>query len=174
MTAGKPSEVSISGGNASLSTKEKVMNNLSVYNPWNDQGNASRWELRQVLDRIFNPEQADQSNIVTSQWAPNVDICEEENRFLILADIPGVDPEDIEVTMENGILSIKGQRTDESIQQKGKVTRIERSHGTFYRRFALPDSADANGIKASGRHGVLEIAIPKRPESAPRRITVSH
>lgn len=150
------------------------MNNLSIYSPWNNQGNDPHRELRQVLDRFFNPEQADQSNIVTSQWAPNVDISEEENRFLILADIPGVDPKDIEVTMEKGILSIKGQRSDESIQQQGKLTRVERSHGTFYRRFALPDSADANGIKASGRHGVLEIAIPKRPESAPRRISVSH
>ena len=75
--------------------------------------------------------------------------------------------------MENGILSLKGQRIDESIQQKGKLTRIERAHGTFYRRFALPDSADANGIKATGRHGVLEILIPKRPETAPRRISVN-
>ena len=150
------------------------MNNLSRYNPWNAQGTDPRGEFRQMLDRIFNPEQADQSNIVTSQWAPNVDIEEEEHRFLIRADIPGVDPENIEVTMEQGILSIKGERTNESIQQKGKLTRVERSHGTFYRRFALPDSADANGIKATGRHGVLEITIPKRPESAPRRINVSH
>jgi len=150
------------------------MNNLSLYNPWNGQGSDPHREFRQVLDRIFNPDQADQSNVVTSQWAPNVDITEEDNRFLILADIPGVDPKDIEVTMEKGILSIKGQRIDESIQQKGKMTRVERSHGTFYRRFALPDSADANGIKASGRNGVLEIAIPKRPESAPRRISVTH
>ena len=150
------------------------MNNLSIYSPWNGQGSDPQRELRQVLDRIFNPEQADQSNIVTSQWAPHVDITEEEDRFLILADIPGIDPKDIEVTMEKGILSIKGQRIDASIQKNGKLTRVERSHGTFYRRFALPDSADANGIKASGRHGVLEIAIPKRPESAPRRINVSH
>ncbi|MEO5623255.1 MAG: Hsp20/alpha crystallin family protein [Dokdonella sp.] len=128
--------------------------------------------MRQILGSIFNPEQSDQSNVVTSQWAPQVDIKEEDDQFLILADIPGVDPKDIEITMEKGILSLKGQRIDESIQQKGKLTRVERSHGTFYRRFALPDSADPNGIKATGRHGVLEIMIPKRPESAPRRIQV--
>ena len=149
-------------------------NNLSLYNPWNVPGNDPAREMFQVLDRIFKPEQSDQSNIVTSQWAPHVDIAEEEDRFLILADIPGVDPKDIEITMEKGILSLKGQRVDASIQQNGKLTRVERSHGTFYRRFALPDSADPNGIKASGRHGVLEIAIPKRPEMAPRRIEVSH
>ncbi len=147
-------------------------NNLSLYSPWTSQGTDPHREMRQILGSLFNPEQSDQSNVVTSQWAPQVDIKEEEDRFLILADIPGVDPKDIEITMEKGILSLKGQRTDESIQLKGKLTRVERSHGTFYRRFALPDSADPNGIKASGRHGVLEILIPKRPESAPRRIQV--
>ena len=103
---------------------------------------------------------------------PAVDIREEDGHFLILADIPGVDPKDIEITMEKGILTLKGQRNEESIRQKGKLTRGERSHGTFYRRFALPDSANPDGIKASGRHGVLEIVIPKRPETAPRRIQV--
>jgi HSP20 family protein len=146
--------------------------NLSLYSPWNAPGSDPHRDMRQILGSIFNTEQSDQSNVVTSQWAPQVDIKEEDDQFLILADIPGVDPKDIEITMEKGILSLKGQRIDESIQQKGKVTRVERSHGTFYRRFALPDSADPNGIKASGRHGVLEILIPKRPESAPRRIQV--
>jgi HSP20 family protein len=75
--------------------------------------------------------------------------------------------------MEKGILSIKGERKAETTEQNGKVTRVERSHGSFYRRFALPDSADAEGIKATGRHGVLEISIPKRPETAPRRINVN-
>ncbi len=147
-------------------------NTLPLYSAWNAQGNDPHREMRQILGSIFNPEQSDQSNVVTSQWAPQVDIKEEDDQFLILADIPGVDPKDIEITMEKGILSLKGQRIDESIQQKGKLTRVERSHGTFYRRFALPDSADPNGIKATGRHGVLEIMIPKRPESAPRRIQV--
>jgi HSP20 family protein len=143
------------------------------HNPW---GSASQLqeEIRNVFGRFFGDEEGDQSNVVTSQWAPRVDIREESNRFVILADIPGVDPKDIEVSMDKGILSIKGERTAEKKEDTERYTRVERSHGLFYRRFALPDSADADGIKASGKHGVLEIIIPKRPESTPRRIEVNH
>jgi HSP20 family protein len=143
------------------------------HNPWQAHGGNLQDEIRNVFDRFFNTEETDQSNVVTSQWTPRVDIKEEDSRFVIFADIPGVDPKDIEITMEKGILSIKGERKAETTEQNGKVTRVERSHGSFYRRFALPDSADAEGIKATGRHGVLEISIPKRPETAPRRINVN-
>jgi len=146
--------------------------NLSTYDPVSARGSELHREMRQVIGSLFNREQSDNSNFVTSQWVPAVDIKEEERQFFILADIPGVDPKAIEITMEKGILTIKGQRIDESIRQGGKLARGERSRGTFYRRFALPDSADPDGIKASGRHGVLEIVIPKRPETAPRRIHV--
>ncbi len=130
-------------------------------------------EFRQMLDRFFDDEDTgDRSDVVTSQWAPHVDIREEDRRFVIEADIPGVDPKDIDVHMDNGVLSIRGERKSESTSDNGKYTRVERSHGVFYRRFALPDSADPDGISATGRHGVLEIAIPKRPETTPRRIDI--
>lgn len=125
-----------------------------------------------LFDKLAHADEGDQSNVVTSQWAPRVDIKEEAERFLIQADVPGVDPKDIEISMDKGILSIKGERASESKEESERYTRIERSRGLFYRRFALPDSADPEGIRASGRHGVLEIVIPKRPETTPRRITV--
>lgn len=146
---------------------------ITRYNPWNAQGNNFQDEIRSVFDRFFGNEESDQSNVVTSQWTPRVDIKEEDGRFVIFADIPGVDPKDIEITMEKGILSIKGERKSETKEQNGKLTRVERSHGLFYRRFALPDSANAEGIQATGKNGVLEISIPKRPETAPRRISVN-
>lgn len=141
------------------------------YNPWAIHGSLQD-EIRSAVDRLVNEGDGDQSNVVTSQWAPRVDIKEEPERFLIQADIPGVDPKDIEINMDNGILSIKGERSTESQHGAGSYSRVERSHGSFYRRFALPDSADPNGIAASGRHGVLEISIPKRAETKPRRIEV--
>lgn len=134
-----------------------------------------RDDFKQAFDtfsKLAQYDETDQSNVVTSQWAPRVDIKEESNRFVIFADVPGVDPKDIEVSMDKGILSIKGERTSESKQESDRYTRLERSRGLFYRRFALPDSADPDGIKATGRHGVLEISIPKRPETTPRRITI--
>lgn len=146
--------------------------NASRFPIWSGRGFPQ--EIQQAFERFLNPDDSDQSNVVTSQWAPRVDIREEADRFIIYADIPGVDPANIEVTMEKGILSLKGERSSESRAEGegGRFTRVERSHGSFYRRFALPDSANPEGIKASGRHGVLEVSIPKRAESAPRRITV--
>lgn len=130
-------------------------------------------DVRQMFERFFQNEESDASSVVTSQWAPRVDIKEEDQRFVIFADIPGVDPADIEVSMEKGLLTIKGERTVEKQEQNNRFTRIERAHGSFHRRFALPDSADADRISATGKHGVLEIVIPKKAETAPRRIAIN-
>lgn len=148
------------------------MNSLGRINPWQGQGPLQD-DLKSVFERFFGEADGDQSNVVTSQWMPRCDIKEEGERFVIFADIPGVDPKDIEISMDKGILSIRGERSTESREENQRFSRVERAHGVFYRRFALPDSADADGIRASGRNGVLEISIPKRPETKPRRIAVN-
>ncbi len=125
-------------------------------------------DIRHVFNRLFaDGEQA-------GEWTPRVDIREEQQRFVILADIPGVEPKDIEISTDKGVLSIKGARKSETAEENGKLTRIERSSGTFLRTFSLPDSADAEGISAVGKHGVLEVSIPKKPQAAPRKIEVTH
>ena len=144
---------------------------ITRYNPRNTQP-ALQDEIKQVFDRFFGESNGDHSNVVTSQWMPRVDIKEEDDRFVIFADIPGVDPKEIEIHMDKGILSIRGERGSEARDENQRFSRIERTHGVFYRRFALPDSANAEGIGATGRHGVLEITIPKKPETTPRRIQV--
>lgn len=130
-------------------------------------------DFRQLFDRFFDGNSGDQSDVVTSEWAPRVDVREEDQRFVIEADIPGVDPKDIEINMDKGVLSIRGERKSEHKEGDGKYSRVERAHGVFHRRFALPDSADASGIHASGKLGTLEIVIPKRPETTPRKIEVN-
>lgn len=140
--------------------------------PW-IAGSGFQDELKQVFDKFFSENDSDQSNVVTSQWTPRVDIREEPQRFVILADVPGVDPKDIEINMDKGILSIRGERKSETRDSSERYSRVERSHGLFYRRFALPDSANPDGISATGGHGVLEISIPKKPETTPRRISVN-
>ncbi len=114
----------------------------------------------------------DYSNIVTSRWRPAVDIKEEDNRFVILADVPGVDPKDIEITMEQGVLTLKGERASEKEESGEGYSRVERVRGTFYRRFSLPDTADAERIEAKGKNGVLEIVLPKLEKVQPRKIAV--
>lgn len=130
-------------------------------------------ELRQAFNQFFQTDDdRDGSSVVTSQWTPRVDIKEEADRFVILADLPGVDPGDVEVLMDKGILSIRGERQSEARDGDASFSRVERRYGSFHRRFALPDSADPEGVTASGHNGVLEISIPKRPETTPRRIQV--
>lgn len=152
------------------------MNNM-VRNPqWPNQG-LTQDPIKQVFDRLFEGTlfqngATDESSVVTSQWIPRVDIKEEPNRFVLYADIPGVDPKDIEVQMDKGMLTIKGERRGEAVVETENFSRIERRHGSFHRRFALPDSADPEGISAIGHNGVLQISIPKRPETTPRRIQV--
>lgn len=105
-------------------------------------------------------------------WVPAVDIREEASQFVLLADLPGVEPSSIEVQMDKGVLSIKGERAAAAAGENELFSRSERGHGAFNRRFTLPDTADAEGIVARSHNGVLEIRIPKRSEAAPRRIQV--
>ena len=84
-----------------------------------------------------------------------------------------MDPKDIEITMENGVLTLKGERSTEKKEEREGYKRIERARGTFYRRFSLPDTADAEKIDAHSRDGVLEIVLPKHEKVQPRRITVN-
>ena len=107
-----------------------------------------------------------------SDWRPAVDVREEDARFVIAADVPGVTPETIEITMEEGVLTIRGERRTRGEDEAG-YTRAERANGRFERRFSLPDTADASGISARTEHGVLEVSIPKKAATQPRRIPVA-
>ena len=147
------------------------MNHLR-HSGWKQHTNPLQDELQQVFERFFGDNETDSSSVVTSQWVPRVDIKEEANRFVIFADLPGVDPSSIEIDMDKGVLSIKGERKADDKADGERWSRNERAHGVFYRRFALPDSANPDGIEATGKHGVLQISIPKRPEASPRRINV--
>ena len=114
----------------------------------------------------------DESSVEMSQWMPAVDIKEEADKFMVLADIPGVEAKDVDVSVEKGALIIRGERHTEFSEEKEGVKRKERHDGVFYRRFMLPDTADMQGITAKSRNGVYEITIPKSGNSSTRRITV--
>lgn len=137
------------------------------YEPWSLLN-----QLHREMDSMFRTGREDESAMATSDWNPAVDIKEEEDAFLIYADIPGVDPADIEVHMEHGVLTIKGERRSEAEEERDNYRRVERVRGSFYRRFSLPDTADAERITARSEHGVLEVRIPKQEKVQPRRIAV--
>jgi len=108
----------------------------------------------------------------TTEWRPAVDIIEDKEQFILRADVPGVEPNDIDVSMDAGVLTISGGRQDESQDDATGAQRIERASGRFMRRFTLPETANAEGITAKTSNGILEVAIPKQAEIQPRRITV--
>jgi HSP20 family protein len=142
---------------------------LSNYDPMNMLN-----QFHRDLERVFGGREManGDSTIATSAWVPAVDIKEEGNQFVIEADIPGVDPKEVDVFMENGVLTIKGERKVEKQAEKNGFKRVERLHGNFYRRFSLPETADPEKISATGKNGVLQITIPKREVAQPRRIQV--
>ncbi|TCK17454.1 HSP20 family protein [Thiogranum longum] len=142
---------------------------LVRYEPWSLL-NQLQGEMSRMLDTNRYGEEG--SPLATSDWVPAVDIKEEDDRYVIHADVPGVEARDIEVNMEDGVLSIRGERKIENEEEREGYKRIERVRGNFYRRFSLPDGADAEAISAKCKDGVLEIIIPKQTKVMPKRIEV--
>lgn len=143
------------------------------YQPW-----ALRRDLFNDFGRFLlqneNGTATDGSSGATADWIPAVDIAEYGDRFVLHADVPGVDPTTIEVTLEKGVLTLSGSREVAAEPAGVERRRIERTAGRFHRRFSLPDTVDSEAVTARGNNGVLEIVIPKRPTAQPRRITVNH
>ena len=129
-------------------------------------------ELGSHIENMLGRQLEDASFVDTSTWAPAVDIKEEKDRFLVLADIPGVSKENINISLENNVLTLRGERYFENTEQNKDYTRKERVQGQFYRRFSLPKIADDAKISAKYKHGVLEISIPKKEQSVEKKIDI--
>jgi HSP20 family protein len=147
----------------------------------------SSWNpLRELEDfqsrilRAFNPaptarggDDGRQQSLAMTEWAPLVDITEDENAYLITAEIPRVNKEDVKVTVENGMLTITGERKFEKEEgDKKKYHRVERAYGCFARSFALPDDSDTSSVDAQFKDGVLDIRIAKSEAARPKQIEV--
>ncbi len=128
------------------------------------------------LQKLFEPLQTTspfgKNDVFATDWIPAVDIKDENDKFIIHADIPGVNAKDIDIQLENNILTIKGSRETEQKEEKNNYVHIERSKGTFMRRFSLPDSIDPNKIEAGSKDGILELILYKTKESGSRKINV--
>ena len=136
------------------------------HDPWD----AMR-EFHTQLDRMFGPHTDGETDTVAN-WVPPIDIHESEAAYEVSADLPGVDPKDIEISLEGGILSIQGEREAEGRDDGHGYSRTERSYGSFFRRFTLPDTADSDNISARTDHGVLTLRVPKKAKVLPKKITV--
>src|SRR5207302_10969135 len=141
----------------------------------------NRWEpsrgattLQEQLNRVLADmlERAgDESNL--TPWAPAVDIFETEHQLVVKADLPDVNPQDLDIRVENNILTIRGERKFENEVNEENYLRVERSYGSFSRSFQLANSVNSEAIKADYQNGVLTLSIPKREEAKPKQIKVN-
>ena len=144
---------------------------LVSYEPW-ALVNRLHAQLGQAFNRTTDTTATTSAPSVS--WIPRVDIYEEAERFVVLADVPGVEAKDIDITADKGVLTIRGERSAEKKEsEKNGYERVERTSGSFLRRFTLPDSANTESITAKQTNGVLEVSIPKHPQVQPRRISVN-
>lgn len=144
---------------------------IARFEPWSLLHMLQR-DLEQMSGRRLALAGADENGNSVADYVPAVDVIEENDRFVLRADLPGVDPKNITISMENGALSLAGERLSEKSGDTNGMHRIERLSGKFYRRFSLPESADAENITAKSANGILEVTIPKKPQVQSRRITV--
>lgn len=143
---------------------------LVRYDPWNLM-NRIHSDLDRLLESHARGVEDSTTGSVTD-WVPAVDIRELDDRFVIHADVPGVKAEQIDITMEDGVLTLQGERDTGAREAENGFRRVERISGRFFRRFTLPDTADADAIEARCSDGVLELVIPKLAKVQPRRIDV--
>lgn len=130
--------------------------------------------LQDQINRVFNEafeRRGEESNLTS--WAPAVDIYESEHELVVKADLPDVDPKDLDIRVENNILTIRGERKFEKNVSTENYLRVERAYGTFSRSFALSNTVNTDAIKAEYQNGVLTLHIPKREEAKPKQIKVS-
>jgi len=141
----------------------------------------ARWEpfrgvstLQDQINRLFNDtfeRTGEESNLTA--WAPAVDIYETEQELVVKADLPDVDPKDLDIRVENNILTIRGERKFEKKVNEENYLRVERSYGSFARSFTLANTVNSEAIKAEYHNGVLTLNIPKREEAKPKQIKVN-
>ena len=141
----------------------------------------NRWDLsrgsttlQEQLNRVFGnvlERAGDESNL--TPWAPAVDIFETEHELVVKADLPDVNPQDLDIHVENNILTIRGERKFENQEKEENYLRIERAYGSFSRTFSLANTVNSDAIKADYKNGVLTLSIPKREEAKPKQIKVN-
>ena len=142
------------------------MSTLAYYDPFRNVRS-----LQGEINRLFDRDMDDSTGQLT-QWPMRVDIREDENQIVVKADVPGMEQKDISVNVDNGMLTISGERKFSDEEHKEQYHRVERAYGRFSRSFQMPNTTDPENISASHKNGVLEVTLPKREEAKPRSIQV--
>ncbi|HJS43152.1 MAG TPA: Hsp20/alpha crystallin family protein [Gemmatimonadales bacterium] len=149
---------------------------LTTRNSQRDPAAADLFTVSNRISRLLNDAFGgldwQYRDSVNASWVPPVDIFEDSNAIRIMAEVPGVQPQDVKISLEGNVLTVHGTKQQLAEERTERVHRYERTYGVFERTFSLPASVDANSIKASYDHGVLTITLPKMAEARPRQIQV--
>jgi len=148
---------------------------LVRYEPW-----SAVERLHRQIGHLFgtengaavNGDSAEGGGAAVVNWVPAVDVLEQPDSFVVRADLPGIEPKDIQITADKGVLTISGERKLERSEEQKSVARLERVEGRFLRRFTLPDNVRTDDIRARHLNGVLEVTIPKVAAPEPKRVSV--
>jgi HSP20 family protein len=145
------------------------MNSITRWDPFRNLSS-----LQEQVNRLFETSfKANTDKSALTAWAPAVDIYETENELVIKADLPDVAEKDIDVRIENNMLTIRGERKFEESVKEDNYLRVERAYGSFSRSFSLPNTVNTEAIQASYKDGVLKIELPKRAESKPKQVKIN-
>ena len=149
-----------------------MIRGLRVLDPWKDFGS-----LQERINRIFDDTirtlyPTDGEELEKGTWAPAVDIYETNDSFVVSADLPGLNKDEIQIDLKDNTLTLKGEKKFEEKVSKDNYIRVERSYGSFVRSFTLPQNVDPEKIKAKYKEGVLEVTIPKKEDARPKQIKV--
>jgi HSP20 family protein len=140
----------------------------------------TRWDpfrefssLQDRMNRLFRESQGPEESLATSSFAPPVDVYEDEHNVTLKIEVPGIDEQDIDVRIENNVLTVHGERKFEKEEKEQNYRRVERQYGSFTRTFTLPTTVDAEKVSANYDKGILKIALPKKAEAKPKQIKVN-
>jgi HSP20 family protein len=144
--------------------------------PWRTRNGGSldmfRNEMENMVEQFFGAPLDFSEPRALQPWAPRVDVKETDKEFVVKADLPGVEPKDVEISVADGSLVLRGEKKEEREEKKDNYHRVERFLGKFYREIPLPPGADADKVAAVSAKGVITITIPKKPEVMPKKISV--
>ena len=128
--------------------------------------------LNSVLDEAFGNFQREDGGTITAAWSPVCDVFEDKDSVKIVAEVPGVAPEEVKISLENSVLTIRGEKKQQAEERNERVHRYERTYGAFERSFALPSTVDPEKIHAGYQNGVLTVSVPKAEKARPREIPI--
>jgi len=156
-----------------IQIKEKTMANLTRWDPFADLLSFPD-RLNQLLNQGTHVSRgkSNEQSLTFANFIPPVDVMEDDNNIMVQVELPGVREEDVEVRIENNMLTISGERRLENEEQRDNFLRVERAYGRFYRSFTLPSNIDPENVSATFDNGILKITIPKREESKPKQIKI--